>query len=156
MAGAGDRALVMECNIDDMNPQFLGSLIERALGAGALDVFFAPVQMKKNRPGTLVTVLAPPEARDAMLDLLFRETTTIGVRFHEVERECLSREWTTVTTRFGAVRVKVARRGSDVMNAAPEYDDCASLAAAARVAVREVHTAAIQAYLERRTDARQG
>jgi uncharacterized protein (TIGR00299 family) protein len=154
--GSGDRALVMECNIDDMNPQFLGGLIERALEAGALDVFFGPVQMKKNRPGTLVTVLAPPEARDVILDVLFRETTTIGVRFHEVERECLSREWTTVTTPFGPVRVKVARRGQTVMNAAPEYDDCASLAAAAHVAVREVHAAAIQSYLERRREAPSG
>ena len=151
-SGRGDRVLVMECNIDDMNPQFLGGLIERALGAGALDVFFGPVQMKKNRPGTLVTVLARPEARDVILDLLFRETTTIGVRFHEVERECLSREWTTVATRYGPVRVKVARRGPAVMNAAPEYDDCAALAADAHVAVREVHAAAIQAYLERRTE----
>jgi hypothetical protein len=141
------RVLVIECNIDDMNPQFYGGLIERLQAAGALDVFFSPVQMKKNRPGTLVTVLAPITLRDGMLDLLFRETTTIGVRYHEAERECLSREWTTVATPFGAVRIKIARRGATVMNAAPEYEDCAALAAERKVAVRDVHAAAIQAYL---------
>ncbi|MGE5199026.1 MAG: nickel pincer cofactor biosynthesis protein LarC [Rhodospirillaceae bacterium] len=142
------RILVIECNIDDMNPQFFGSLVERLQAAGALDVYLSPVQMKKNRPGTLVTVLAPVSLREAMLDLLFRETTTIGVRFHESDRECLSREWTTVSTRFGPVRIKIARRGSAVMNAAPEYEDCAARAAERKVAVREVHAAAVQAYLD--------
>jgi len=142
------RVLVLECNIDDMNPQFYGSLIERLQAAGALDAYLSPVQMKKNRPGTLVTVLAPVGLRERMLDLLFRESTTIGVRYHESERECLSREWTTVSTRFGAVRVKLARRGTEVVNAAPEYEDCAALAAERNVPVREVHAAAIHAYLE--------
>jgi len=142
------RVLVLECNIDDMNPQFYGSLIERLQAAGALDAYLSPVQMKKNRPGTLVTVLAPVGLRERMLDLLFRESTTIGVRYHESDRECLSREWTTVSTRFGAVRVKLARRGTEVVNAAPEYEDCAALAAERNVPVREVHAAAIHAYLE--------
>jgi hypothetical protein len=142
------RVLVLECNIDDMNPQFFGSLIDRLQVAGALDVYLTPVQMKKNRPGTLVTVLAPTGLRGRILDLLFRETTTIGVRFHEADRECLSREWVTVTTRFGPVRIKVARRGPALMNAAPEYDDCAARAAEKKVAVREVHAAAQQAYLD--------
>ena len=147
-----ERVLVFECNIDDMNPQFFGGLFERLQSAGALDVFLTPAQMKKNRPGTLVTVLAPAADREAVLDLLFRETTTIGVRFHEVERECLSREWTRVETPFGAVRIKVARRGSAVVNAAPEYDDCAALASAAQVSVREVHAAAIEAYSRSRVE----
>jgi len=142
------RVLVLECNIDDMNPQFYGNLIERLQAAGALDAYLSPVQMKKNRPGTLVTVLAPVGLRDRMLDLLFRESTTIGVRYHESDRECLSREWTTVSTRFGAVRVKLARRGTEVVNAAPEYEDCAARAAERKVSVREVHAAATHAYLE--------
>jgi uncharacterized protein (TIGR00299 family) protein len=142
------RVLVLECNIDDMNPQFYASLIERLQAAGALDVYLSPVQMKKNRPGTLVTVLAPVGLRDAMLDLLFRESTTIGVRYHEAERECLSREWHTVATRFGDVRIKIARRGPAVMNAAPEYEDCAARAAERKVSVREVHAAALQAFLD--------
>ncbi|HOG28549.1 MAG TPA: nickel pincer cofactor biosynthesis protein LarC [Vicinamibacterales bacterium] len=149
-AGVADdgRILSIECNLDDMNPQFLGGLFERLQASGALDVFFTPVQMKKNRPGTLVTVLAPPPLREAVVGVLFRETTTIGVRYHEVERECLLRDWRTVTTRFGPVRIKIARRGAAVMNAAPEYEDCAALAESAGVAVREVHQAALHAYLE--------
>ena len=143
------RILVLECNIDDMNPQFFGSLVERLQGAGALDVYLSPVQMKKNRPGTLVTVLAPVSLREAMLDLLFRESTTIGVRYHEADRECLSREWTAVTTRFGTVKIKIARRGGTVMNAAPEYEDCAARAAEHKTAVREVRAAAMQAYFDR-------
>ncbi len=142
------RVLVLECNIDDMNPQFYGNLVEGLQAAGALDVYLSPVQMKKNRPGTLVTVVAPVPQREAMLQLLFRESTTIGVRFHEADRECLSREWVAVTTRFGSVRVKVARRGDAVMNAAPEYEDCAARAAERKAAVRDVHAAAVQAYLE--------
>ena len=142
------RVLVLECNIDDMNPQFYGSLVERLQAAGALDVYLTPVQMKKSRPGTLVTVLAPLGLRDAMLDLLFRESTTIGVRFHEAERECLSREWHTVVTPFGEVRVKIARRGRAMMNAAPEYEDCAARAAERKVSVRDVHAAAVQAFLD--------
>ena len=146
-AAEQDRILVLECNIDDMNPQFFGGLAERLQAAGALDVYLSPVQMKKSRPGTLVTVLAPVNLREAVLDLLFRETTTIGVRFHESGRECLSREWTTVATTFGPVRIKIARRGTAVMNAAPEYEDCAARAAERKVTVREVHAAAVQAYL---------
>ena len=102
--------------------------------------------MKKNRPGTMVTILAPVDQREAMLDVLFRETTTIGVRYHEADRECLSREWVTVATPFGPVRIKIASRGTTAMNAAPEYEDCAALAAERKVAVRKVHAAALQAY----------
>jgi hypothetical protein len=141
-----ERVLVLECNIDDMNPQFYGSLAERLQASGALDVYLSPVQMKKNRPGTLVTVLAPIGQREAMLDLLFRESTTIGVRYHEADRECLAREWVTVQTRFGPIRIKLARRGTVVMNAAPEYEDCAARAAERKVTVRQVHAAAVQAY----------
>jgi hypothetical protein len=111
--------------------------------------------MKKNRPGTLVTVLAPVNLREGILDLLFRETTTIGVRYHESDRECLSREWTTVSTRFGPVRIKIARRGSAVMNAAPEYEDCAARATERAVAVRDVHAAAVQAYVAQHSGERQ-
>jgi hypothetical protein len=145
-----DRVLVLECNIDDMNPQFFGGLMDHLYAAGALDVFFAPVQMKKNRPGTLVTVMAPAQLRETVLDVLFRETTTIGVRHHEVDRECLSREWMTVTTAYGPVRIKVARRGAAVMNAAPEYEDCAALAAQHQAAIRDVHAAAVNAYVQQR------
>jgi pyridinium-3,5-bisthiocarboxylic acid mononucleotide nickel chelatase len=138
--------MVIECNIDDMNPQFFGNLMDRLYAAGALDVCYAPVQMKKNRPGTMVTIVAPPPRRDALVDVLFRETTTIGVRYHEANRTCLARDWVSVSTPFGPVRVKVASRGGAVVNAAPEYDDCAARAAEHGVAVKDVHAAAAGAY----------
>src|SRR5215471_5707400 len=86
---AAPRVVKIECEIDDMNPQLFGPLMDSLLAAGALDVFYIPVQMKKGRPGTLVTVLAPPASRDALTDILFRESTTIGVRYQEMERSCL-------------------------------------------------------------------
>ena len=154
-AASGDamRVVVIECNIDDMNPQFFGGVMDRLYAAGALDVCYAPVQMKKNRPGTMVTIVAPPARRDGLVDVLFRETTTIGVRYHEAERTCLAREWVSVSTPFGPVRVKVASRGGAVVNAAPEYDDCAARAAEHGVAVKDVHAAAAGAYwLDARKD----
>jgi len=144
------RVLMLECNIDDMNPQFFGGLMDRLFASGALDVYFSPVQMKKNRPGTLVTVMAPVHLREALLEVMFLETTTIGVRHYEVDRECLSREWVTVSTSYGPVRVKVARRGTVVMNAAPEFEDCAARAAQHQTAIRDVHAAASNAYFEKR------
>ena len=115
-------------------------------GAGALDVFYTPVQMKKNRPGTLLTVVAKPERKGDIADIIFRETTTIGLRHSEVARECLQRELVTVDTPLGAVRFKVARRDGRVVNAAPEFDDCATLAAAHHLPVKEVQAIANKAY----------
>ncbi|HKT78644.1 MAG TPA: nickel pincer cofactor biosynthesis protein LarC [Vicinamibacterales bacterium] len=145
-ARAADRAVVIECEIDDMNPQIFGVIMDRLYTVGALEVFYAPVQMKKNRPGTLVTVIAPPDKREAMVSELFRETTTIGVRYAEVDRECLRREMLDVTTPFGTVRFKLAWRGDALVNAAPEFEDCARLAAEHKVPVKEVQAAAIHAY----------
>ena len=144
------RVLVVECEIDDMNPQLYGPLMDQLYAAGALEVFYLPVQMKKNRPGTMVTVLAPPETRTRIADTLFRETTTIGVRYSERDRECLTREWRSVETPFGAVRIKIARRGDTITNAQPEFDDCAKLAQALGVAIKDVHAAALRAWLEQR------
>ena len=109
-AGAPSRARVtlMTFEIDDMNPQIYGVLIDMLLAAGALDVYYTPVQMKKSRPGTLVTVMAPPERRAALSAIVFRETTTLGLRYHDEEREVLDREIVTVTTPWGAVPIKVA------------------------------------------------
>jgi pyridinium-3,5-bisthiocarboxylic acid mononucleotide nickel chelatase len=138
----------IECEIDDMNPQLFGPLMDRLYAAGALEVFYAPVQMKKNRPGTMVTVLAPPTGRDAITNVLFRETTTIGVRFTDAQRECLTREIVSVETAFGTVRVKVARRGRTVMNAQPEFDDCVARAGERGAATKDVHAAALKAWLD--------
>ena len=141
-----ERVTVLECEIDDMNPQIFGVAMDRLYAAGALEVFYVPVQMKKNRPGTLLTVIAPPEKRSQMADVIFRETTTIGLRHSEVERECLAREIVVVETPLGTVRFKIARRDGRIVNATPEFDDCTKLAAANNLSVKEVQTIAIQAY----------
>jgi uncharacterized protein (TIGR00299 family) protein len=144
--GIGERVTVVECEIDDMNPQIFGVAMERLYAAGALEVFYVPVQMKKNRPGTLLTVIVPPAKRAAIADVIFRETTTIGLRHHEVDREVLAREIVDVTTPIGTVRFKVASRGGRVINATPEFEDCAALAAANNLSVKDVQAIAIKAY----------
>jgi pyridinium-3,5-bisthiocarboxylic acid mononucleotide nickel chelatase len=141
-----DRVVVIECEIDDMNPQIFGLAMDRLYAAGALEVFYVPVQMKKNRPGTLLTVIAPPGRRAALTDLIFRETTTIGLRHHDVERECLRREIIHVETPIGAVRFKLAWRDGRIVNAVPEFEDCAKLAAASNLPFKEVQAIAAQAY----------
>lgn len=147
-AGATDRVTVVECEIDDMNPQLFGVLMDRLYEAGAVDVFYTAVQMKKNRPGTHVTVLAPPARRQAVADALFRDSTTIGLRYRDVDRDTLPRELVTVTTPFGDVRCKVARHGAGVANVAPEFDDCVRLSDEHGVPVKDVQAAAMQAYQE--------
>jgi len=143
------RVAVVEAEIDDMSPQLFGVLMDRLLAAGALDVFYTPVQMKKNRPGTLLTVIAAPAAREALTALVFRETTTIGVRFRESERECLERTTVVVQTAAGPIRIKVARRGDDVLNAAPEFDDCVRAATASGRPVKDVQALAVRAFADR-------
>ena len=148
--GGWERVAVVECEIDDMNPQIFGVLMERLYAAGAVEVFYTAVQMKKNRPGTHVTVLVPPGGREGVSATLFRESTTIGLRHSEVTRETLRRELVPVSTRFGEVRCKVARRGAAVVNVAPEFDDCVRLAKHHDVSVKEVHAGAVKAYQDAR------
>jgi len=145
-APATERVIVVECEIDDMNPQLFGVAMERLYAAGALEVFYVPVQMKKNRPGTLLTVIVAPEKRPAIADVIFRETTTIGVRYTEVERECLAREIVTVDTPLGAVRFKISSRHGHAVTATPEFEDCARLAAANNLPVKDVQALATAAY----------
>jgi hypothetical protein len=147
-ASANERIVVLECEIDDMNPQLFGPLMDNLQRSGALDVFYAPVQMKKNRPGTLVTVIATPARREALAALLFAETTTIGVRYHEVLRERLEREIRTIETPVGPIRFKVASRGGRVLNASPEFDDCARAAAERGIPIKDVQAMATKAWLE--------
>ena len=147
--GAGDETVhVIEANIDDMNPQLYGYFVEKALAAGALDVTCSAVQMKKNRPGLLVTVLAKPEFESALTRLLFAETTTIGVRITQARRTVLDREVVPVETAYGAVRMKVARLEGEVVNAAPEFEDCRRLADEKSVPLKDVMQAAQTAYSE--------
>ncbi len=144
-----ERVVVIECEIDDMNPQIFGALMDQLLSAGALDVFYAPVQMKKNRPATLVTVIGRPGDRDALAAILFRESTTIGLRYQEMDRERLERESIAVETPLGSIRFKIARRQGRVMNAVPEFDDCARAAREHGVPIKEVQAVAMKAWLER-------
>jgi uncharacterized protein (DUF111 family) len=144
------RVAVIECEIDDMNPQIFGVLMERLQEAGALDVFYVPVQMKKNRPGTLVTIIAKPSDRSALTEVMFRESTTIGIRYSEVDRECLERESVEVTTPLGTVRFKVARRDGRVLNAQPEFDDVARVAGEHQLPVKEAYAIVTKAWLDRR------
>jgi uncharacterized protein (TIGR00299 family) protein len=144
----GERVVVLECEIDDMNPQIFGLLMSRLHEAGALDVFYVPVQMKKDRPGTLVTVISPLGLREKLSEILFRESTTLGIRYHETRRERLERTWVTIQTSLGAVRIKLARRDNQVLNAAPEFDDCLQLARQHDVPVKHVQALAQKAYLD--------
>jgi hypothetical protein len=142
-----DVVSVIEANVDDMSPQLYGFFVDQALAAGALDVTCTPIQMKKNRPGLLVSVLCTPPAGDALAQLLFEQTTTIGVRIHETRRKVLERELLSVETPYGAVQIKVARRDGKVLNVAPEYEDCQRLATEKKVPLKQVMIAAQAAYL---------
>ena len=148
-AGPSHLVVVIEAEIDDMTPQIFGILLDRLLAEGALDVFYTSIHMKKNRPGTLLSIIASPGSREQLTAMVFRETTTIGVRYREMERECLDRETVTVETPFGPVRVKIARRNGEVMNASPEFDDCVRIAAARGRPVKDVQAATIKAFLDR-------
>jgi len=140
-----DECLVLECNLDDTVPELLGSLAERLMRDGALDVFTTPVHMKKQRPGCLLTVLCRPEDRDRLIDLVFAESTTFGIREYAARRTVLTRRHVAVNTPYGGVRVKVgAWKGRDITRA-PEHDDCARLAAERGVPVRAVYEAALRA-----------
>lgn len=141
-----DVVTVIECEIDDMNPQIFGRVMEQLLAAGALDVFYTAVQMKKNRPGTLLTVLAEPSRRTGLVEMILRETTTIGVRYREAARECLAREERTLDTPLGPVRFKVASRDGQPLNVSAEFDDVVRLAERHGRPVKDVHALALKAY----------
>ncbi|HYX67522.1 MAG TPA: nickel pincer cofactor biosynthesis protein LarC [Terriglobales bacterium] len=147
---ASDLVAVLEANLDDLNPQVFGYVMERALAEGALDVFGAPVQMKKNRPGMLLTVLCRPEDADGLAKLLFTETTTLGVRRREEQRQVLRRESVSVATPWGEVRMKVAHLNGSVANFAPEYEDCRRIAGEHHLPLKTVMQEASRLYLERK------
>jgi uncharacterized protein (TIGR00299 family) protein len=140
-----DHVLVIESTIDDMTPEQTGYLQEKLFGAGVLDVFLTPVLMKKNRPGVNVTVLARPENREAVGEMLFSEGTTLGIRYHEVRREVLERRFLSVPTPYGSVRVKEGLHNGRVVNRAPEFEDCRALAVEKKVPLKEVQRAALEA-----------
>jgi pyridinium-3,5-bisthiocarboxylic acid mononucleotide nickel chelatase len=136
-----ERLLVIETNIDDMSPQVFGYVMEQALAKGALDCYLTPVQMKKNRPGVMLSILCRTNERAAMTELLFTETTTLGVRCYEVERQALEREIVKTETPYGEIDVKVARLNGRVVKEMPEYEQCRAAAERAGVALRVVEAA---------------
>lgn len=137
---------VIETNIDDLSPQVYDVVMERLFEAGALDVYFAPIQMKKNRPATLLSVICEPGLVDKLSNIIFEETTSIGVRIDTRRRICLQREIVTVETEFGPVSLKLARRNGEVLNVQPEYEDCRAAATKNGVALKRVRDAAMVAF----------
>jgi uncharacterized protein (TIGR00299 family) protein len=145
-AESEEAVSVIEANVDDMSPQLYGFFVERALAAGALDVICTPVQMKKNRPGMMISLVADPDKCDELARLVFEQTTTIGVRIHQARRKVLQREIVTVETAYGPLNVKVAWLDGKVVNVAPEYDDCKRVAEEKSVPLKQVLIAAQTAY----------
>jgi len=138
---------ILEANLDDLNPQVFGYVMDRLLEEGALDVFGMPVQMKKSRPGTLLTVLCKPESAGKLAQLIFAETTTLGVRRREETRQTLARRWENVRTQWGEIRIKIASMNGTVTNYAPEYEDCRRIAAEHHVPLKTVMQEAARIYL---------
>jgi uncharacterized protein (TIGR00299 family) protein len=141
-----DTITVLEANLDDLNPQVFGYVMDRLLEAGALDVFATPIQMKKSRPGSLLTILAKTEDAAKLTEIVFAETTTLGIRRREESRQILARKWTTVPTRFGDVRIKIASLNGTVTSYAPEYEDCRRLASEQKIPLKTVMNEAMEAY----------
>jgi uncharacterized protein (TIGR00299 family) protein len=144
--GYDEEICVIEANLDDMNPQIYGYFLERALAAGALDVYTTSVQMKKNRPGTLLTVLCKPQDANALTSLIFAETTTFGVRTTNAQRHILPREHVSVSTTFGDVRIKLSRANGRILHVSPEFEDCRKLAVEKNVPLQQVINEALRRY----------
>jgi hypothetical protein len=141
-----DTVVVLETNLDDINAEILGNSMEKALAAGALDVFHTAIQMKKSRPGVLLTVLCAEADADRFSELLVRETSTFGIRRYTAERRKLRREFTTVQTQYGSVTVKLGKLDGKVLQTAPEFESCKKLAEQAQVPIKEVYDAALRAF----------
>jgi pyridinium-3,5-bisthiocarboxylic acid mononucleotide nickel chelatase len=144
-----ETVTILEANLDDLNPQVFGYVMDRLLEEGALDAFGVPVQMKKNRPGMLLTALCRPEDANKLTHLIFTETTTLGVRRRDEVRQTLARRWEKVSTQWGEVRIKIASMNGTVTNYAPEYEDCRRIAAEHRVPLKAVMQEAAQEYLQK-------
>jgi uncharacterized protein (TIGR00299 family) protein len=140
---------VLETQIDDLSPQAIGYVFDALFAAGALDVFTAPIVMKKSRLGVLLTAICHPKFQDACEAVIFRETTTLGIRRSTQERTILHREIQKVQTEYGEVQIKVAKSGQMITNVQPEYEDCASIARVKNISWREVHRLALQSWYDR-------
>ncbi len=144
---ASETITVLEANLDDLNPQVFGYVMDRLLEEGALDAFGMPVQMKKSRPGTLLTVLCKPEDSSKLTQIIFTETTTLGVRRRDEVRQTLARRWENVETQWGEVRIKIASMNGTITNYSPEYEDCRRIAAEKHVPLKTVMQEATRQYL---------
>jgi uncharacterized protein (DUF111 family) len=142
--GEIETIALLETQIDDLSPQAIGYVFDALFAAGAVDVFTQAIGMKKSRPGVLLTVICPPEKISACESVLFRETTTLGIRRSIQQRSILSREIQEVETEYGVVRVKIATRDGKISNVQPEYEDCAHLARENLVPWREIHRLVLQ------------
>ena len=145
-----ERLVMLETNIDDMSPQVFGYVMDKALELGALDCYFTPVHMKKNRPGTLVSILCKPAQQTMLTRMLLVETTTLGVRSYEVDRVALQRAIVTVETPYGAIEIKEASIDGQLLRAMPEYEQCRRAAQNAGVSLREVEESALKAHAQNR------
>jgi pyridinium-3,5-bisthiocarboxylic acid mononucleotide nickel chelatase len=143
-----EEITVLEANVDDMTPQVFGYVMEQALQNGALDAFGTPVQMKKSRPGMLLTVLCHTEDSQRLTKFILEETTTLGVRMRRESRAALTRRNVSVTTKWGNVRMKLANLNGSISNYAPEYEDCRQIAKEKKVPLKIVMQEAIKVYLE--------
>ena len=137
-SAAAERLIVIETNVDDLSPQIFGHVMERALEMGALDCYFTPIQMKKNRPGVLLSILCRETDQEQLSEMIFAETTTLGLRSYAVQRRALERTIERVETRYGSIDVKVARLNGHILTAMPEYEQCRQAARIAKVALRVV------------------
>jgi hypothetical protein len=147
-----ENVAVLEAAIDDLNPQVTGYVMDRVLADGALDVIVTAVQMKKSRPGSLLTVLCQPQDATRFRDFLFQETSTLGIRIREERRAALLRATVTVATPWGEVRLKVARLNGTIVNCSPEYDDCRRIAEARNLPLKKVLQDAVRRYLNSQAD----
>ena len=153
MPHSQETICVLETQIDDLSPQAIGYIFDALFAAGSLDVFTAPIVMKKSRLGVLLTVICHPEFQDACEAVIFRETTTLGIRRSTQQRTILHREFQTVQTEYGEVQIKVAKTGQTIVNVQPEYEDCAKIARLKNISWREVHRLALQSWYDRRDSA---
>jgi len=141
-----EPVLELQANIDDLSPEILGAAQERLFKAGALDVFLVPIQMKKNRPGTIITVLCRPNDREAMQEILFAETSTFGIRYREMDRVTLEREIVQVETSAGAIQLKVGRRHGRIVQVSPEFESCNRAARESQQPLKRIYQIALQAF----------
>jgi hypothetical protein len=149
MPNSIETITVLETQIDDLSPQAIGYVFDALFAAGALDVFTAPIVMKKSRLGVLLTAICHPEFQAACEAVIFRETTTLGIRRSTQQRTILHREIERVQTEYGEVQIKVAKSGSTITNVQPEYEDCAEIARLKNISWREVHRLALQSWYAR-------